>query len=369
MASLRTRPRLVDAVVAALITAFVQLEILTTDVEASPGLAVAALAITIPLAWRRAAPLPAAAATFVAFAVSGLFSEEPQTVFVALLLAAYSVGAHAPRRPARVGVALAVAGVLANEPGDVVVMGPVMVAAWYAGRLVRAREEDARRLRELAEALEHERAEQARLAVVEERTRIARELHDVVAHAMAVVVLEAGAERMHLPPGQESTDRALRSIEATGRSALAEMRRLVGLLRDDDRSPALAPRPSLANLEGFVAAVRDAGLPVAVTVEGEPYEVSPGLDMSAYRIVQEALTNVLRHAGPAQASVRLTYDERFVEVEVLDDGRGGTPNGHGHGLTGMRERVGMFGGSLEAGPRDDGEGFAVRARLPVERAS
>jgi signal transduction histidine kinase len=203
--------------------------------------------------------------------------------------------------------------------------------------------------------------------VVEERTRIARELHDVVAHAMAVVVLEAGAERMHLPPGQESTDRALRSIEATGRSALAEMRRLVGLLRDDDRAPALAPRPSLTNLEGFVDGVREAGLPVAVTVEGEPYEVSPGLDMSAYRIVQEALTNVLRHAGPAHAAVRLVYGERFVEIEVVDDGHGGTPNGHGHGLTGMRERVGMFGGSLEAGPRPDGEGFAVRARLPVER--
>lgn len=368
MSILRSRPAVADGVVAALLTALVQWEIATSDVS-GPGslLVLAGLAITLSPAWRRRAPLPAAAVAFAGFAALGGAEQEPQTVLIALLLAAYSVGAHAPRRAAWAGLAVAVVAVPLNELDNAIVLVPVFAGAWFAGRLVRARERDARRLRALAAALERERVEQARLAVAEERTRIARELHDVVAHAMAVIVLEAGAERVNLPPGQDSTQRALRSVEATGRQALAEMRRLVGLLRDDSGVPDLAPRPSLANLDGFVETVRDAGLDVDVTVEGEPVELSPGLDMSAYRIVQEALTNVLKHAGPARASVRLAYGERFVEVEVLDDGCGGTPNGHGHGLTGMRERASMFGGSLHAGEREGG-GFAVQARLPVEHA-
>ena len=367
MAFLRERPAAVDAFVAALLTAFVLGELVWAEDMGGPTvvLVLGSLGITVPLVWRRRAPLLANGVSFASLAVLGRAEGEPESVFVPLLLAAFSVGAHAPRREARIGLGIIAGSVLLNEAGDALILVPVFAGAWFAGRLVRAREEDAQRLRELAEALERERVEQARLAVVEERTRIARELHDVVAHAMAMIVLEAGAERVNLPEGQETTHRALRSIESTGRQALAEMRRLVGLMRDDARGPALAPRPSLANLAAFVEGVRDAGLPVEVEVVGEPFELPPGVDMSAYRIVQEALTNVMKHAGPARASVRVEYGERYVELEVVDDGRGGSPNGNGHGLTGMRERVGMFGGTLEAGAREDG-GFAVRARLPVE---
>jgi signal transduction histidine kinase len=181
---------------------------------------------------------------------------------------------------------------------------------------------------------------------------------------MSTIVLEAGAERVHLPPEQESTRRALQSIERTGRQALTEMRRLVGVLRSDEEGAAWAPPPSLANVDDLVAHVRRAGLPVELRIEGEPVELPPGLDVNAYRIVQEALTNVLKHAGDARATVVLTYNGRSLRIEVADDGRGGTPNGGGHGLAGLRERAAMFGGELEAGTRPEG-GFAVHARLPI----
>ena len=371
MARLRTRPAVVDGILAVVLSLLVLWEIADSDVSGDPAVLVPlSLAATVPLAWRRTRTFPAVVAALVAFALLGVLDrsgQEVQTLLVSLLLASFSVGAHAARREARIGLALALGAALIDEPGDMIVMGWVIAGAWFAGRLVRAREEDARRLRELAAALERERVEQARLAVAEERTRIARELHDVVAHAMTTIVLEAGGERVNLPEGQDGTERALRSIERTGRQALGEMRRLVGLLRDDANEPALAPRPSLDHLDDFVGGVREAGVAVDVAVEGERVALSPGLDMSAFRIVQEALTNVMKHAGPARASVRLVYGERFLEIEIADDGRGGTVNGHGHGIAGMRERVAMFGGSLAAGGRDDGGGFVVRARLPVER--
>ena len=246
-------------------------------------------------------------------------------------------------------------------------MGPVFALAWSAGRLVRAREADARKLRELAEALDRERVEEARLAVGEERARIARDLHDVVAHAMSSIVLEAGAERVNLEDGNSSTREALRSIERTGREAMVEMRRLVGVLRSEDEGPALVPQPGLAHLDALAEHVRRAGVPVDTRVVGEPVELAPGLDISAYRIVQEALTNVMKHAGQAHASVVVTYRERVIEIDVSDDGRGGAPNGGGHGLTGLRERAALFGGELQAGDGEGG-GFVVHARLPIEEA-
>lgn len=294
--------RALDAAVAVALAGLVVFgEVLSSDVTGEPAVLVpTSLAITLPLAWRRAAPLPAAAATMVALAVQGVLDQspqEPQTVLLAVLLALYSVGAHAERRPARIGLALGLVALLVNEAGDAVVMVPVFTGVWFAGRLVRAREADASRLRELADALERERVEAGRVAVAEERARIARELHDVVAHAMSVIVLEAGAERVNLPEGRDSTREVLHSIERTGRGALAEMRRLVGLLRDEDERPALAPRPSLARLDGLVEQVQRTGLPVELRVEGEAVSLAPGLDMSAYRIVQEALTNVLKHGA------------------------------------------------------------------------
>ena len=221
-------------------------------------------------------------------------------------------------------------------------------------------------MRELAQALERERVEEARLAVADERTRIARELHDVVAHAMSTIVLEAGAERVNLDDGQTSARQTLHSIERTGRQALAEMRRLVGVLRTEKDEPELFPQPSLADLDLLIEQVRRAGVAVELRVIGEAVQLAPGLDISAYRIVQEALTNVLKHGGEACTTVIVTYGDRTLEIEIEDDGQGGTPDGTGHGIVGMRERVSLFGGSLEAGGREGG-GFAVRARLPLEK--
>jgi signal transduction histidine kinase len=291
---------------------------------------------------------------------------EPQTPIVVMLVAAYSAGAHLPRREALAGLALVVAAILVDEPGDTIVLGPVCLGAWLAGRLWQARERDARRLAELAEALEQERVEEGRIAVAEERARIARELHDVVAHAMTTIVLEAGAERLHLGSGQERTADTLRGIERTGRQALDEMRRLLGVLRTSDDEPALAPQPSLAHLDELIAHLRRSGLEVDLRVVGGTEELSPGLDVNAYRIVQEALTNVLKHADTETATVVIVHDEGMLSIEVTDDGRGDRRDGTGgHGLTGLRERVALFGGELETGARPDGGGFAVRARLPV----
>jgi signal transduction histidine kinase len=372
--AIRPHPRAGDAAVAFLLAALVVWEILTTDVTGPTLLLVlSGLAMTLPLAWRREFPLPVVVIVMAASAAAGLaaadsdaIAQEPQTTIVPVLLSLYSVAAHSERKIALIGLGVGWAALLAREPGDFVVMGPVLGGAWLVGRLVRAREQDALRLGELAEALERERVEEARLAVGEERTRIARELHDVVAHAMSTIVLEAGAERVNLTEGQDSTRDTLRSIERTGRQALAEMRRLVGVLRSDDDEPGFLPQPSLAHLDLLVEQAGRAGLPVELRVVGRPVELAPGLDISAYRIVQEALTNVLKHAGRARATVVVTYGERMLELEVTDDGRGGAPNGNGHGIAGLRERVALFSGELEAGRRGGG-GFVVRARLPLEK--
>jgi signal transduction histidine kinase len=370
-AAVRRHPRRVDAALALLLAAFVLQETFTSDVVASPVLVIGALAVTLPLAWRRSAPLLTTAVVMAAYPIQLLFDDspqEPQTPLLAMLLGVYSVGAHEEHRRAVAGLLISWVSILAIEPGDFVVLGPVFAGTWFAGRLVRAREDDAHRLRELSHALERERVEEARIAAAEERARIARELHDVVAHSMSTIVLEAGAERVNLPEGQRSTDEALRSIERTGREALAEMRRLVGVLRSDDDAPALAPQPSLVHLDELAARVRRAGLPVELETNGKPVELPPGIDISAYRIVQEALTNVLKHAGEASARVRVTYGPRSLAIDVSDDGRGGSPSDGGHGLTGLRERVTVFGGEFEAGGREEG-GFFVHAELPIEQAS
>jgi signal transduction histidine kinase len=373
--AVRGHPRAADAALALLLAGLVQWEILTKDVTGPKWLLVATgLAVTVPLAWRRVAPLPALLFVMAAAAAAGLVAADsdevaqaPQLPLLAEILAVYSVAAHAERGTALIGLLVSFAALIAGEPGDFIVMGPAWTGIWLAGRLVRAREQDARRLRELAQALERERVEEARLAVAEERTRIARELHDVVAHAMSTIVLEAGAERVNLDEGQASARQALHSIERTGRQALAEMRRLVGVLRTENEEPELLPQPSLTQLDLLIEQVGGAGLPVELRLVGEPVQLAPGLDISAYRIVQEALTNVLKHGGDARAKVVVAYGDRLLEIEIVDDGRGGTPNGGGHGIVGMRERVALFGGSLEAGGREGG-GFAVRARLPLGNA-
>jgi signal transduction histidine kinase len=212
---------------------------------------------------------------------------------------------------------------------------------------------------------ERERDLVAREAVVEERARIARELHDAIAHDVSLIVVQAGAERLALNGAAGSTTDVLQTIERTGRGALTEMRRLVGMLRSSD-GESLAPQPSLADLPRLVSQVREAGLPVELKVEGERRELPLGIELSAYRIVQEALTNALKHAGDARATVRVSYSPDRLELEVADDGVGGPARvaGGGHGLAGMRERVALYGGRLEAG-RSPERGFAVRVVLPI----
>ena len=373
MRRIRAHPERVDAAIAVLLAALVVEEILNSDVTGPPALLVpAALGLTLPLAWRRSRPLASTALVMAVFAGLAILDDsdhDPQTTLLALLLAAYSVAAHAPRRAALAGLALAWAAVLVDEAGDFVVLGPVFAGTWLAGRLVRAREHDAHRMRELSDALERERVEEGRIAAAEERARIARELHDVVAHAMSTIVLEAGAERVNLTGAEGSTHATLRSIERAGRQALGEMRRLVGVLREEGEGPELAPQPGLRHLDELVERVRRAGVPVTVEVRGAPAELPPGVDISAYRIAQEALTNVLKHAGRASARLVVTHARDAVEIEVVDDGRGGvTTNGGGHGLIGLRERAALFGGELDAGPLAGG-GFRVHARLPALRVA
>jgi signal transduction histidine kinase len=239
-----------------------------------------------------------------------------------------------------------------------------ILGVWIIGRIILGRRRRIDELEALTLELEEQRELQAQAAVAVERGRIARELHDVIAHNVSMMVVQAGAAARVLVGEQPDVRAALEAVEGTGRETVDEMRRLIGVVRSDD-GLALAPQPTLADLERLVANVREAGLAVALRIEGSPVPLPPGIDLSAYRIVQEALTNALKHAGEARASVVVRYGKSAVEVEVSDDGDGsGAGGGSGQGLIGMRERVALWGGELEAGRRDGG-GFAIRARLPV----
>jgi signal transduction histidine kinase len=333
----------------------------------------------LPLLWRRRRPV---VAFYVMFAFGGVLSavgrglsdQPPMQTWLGGLIAFYSVAAYATPRRAAIAGALVGAVVVATDLADLlwgnaafdeVVPGWfLLAAAWGVGYALRGRQMQASALADRADRLERDREAQARAAVAVERARIARELHDVVAHSLSVMVVQAQAADRVLEGEQPSAREALAAIDATGRQALVEMRRLVGILRDE-RELALAPHPGLSQLEMLLEQVREAGLPVALAVEGEPRQLAPGVDLSAYRIVQEALTNTLKHAGPARARVAVRYRAADVELEVTDDGRGPVDDRPaGHGLVGMRERVAVYGGALESGART-GRGFRVRARLPL----
>jgi signal transduction histidine kinase len=248
--------------------------------------------------------------------------------------------------------------------------GPAIGAAWLLGHVVGIRRDHIARLERTAE-LERARAALARRAVVEERLRLARELHDVVAHAMSVIAVQSGVGAHVATTQPKEARRSLAAIEATSRAALTELRRLLGVLRQADEPQGdLAPVPGLADLDGLLAEVGKAGLAVKLQVNGTRPPLPAGVDLSAYRIVQEALTNVVKHAGPARAQVVVGYRDHEVTVEVSDDGRGAVTSvsdgraGTGHGLIGMRERVQACGGDLQVGSGPDG-GFRVAARLPL----
>ena len=341
--------------------------------------AVLAGAVALPLLARRRAPLLALvlviAAGYAGYATGPDVGGGLQG-WIALNVALYSVAAHCPQGPALAGAAITAAFVLLFEIPrlvegarleDVVGEWLSLGGVWLLGRWVRRRRRRTHDLERHAADLEADRATLAREAVAEERARIAREMHDSVAHSVSVMVLQAGAAEQVLAASPEQARQSLLTIQDTGREAIVELRRMLGLLRDPVEDASLAPQPGVARLDALLGQVRAAGLPVDLIVEGEPRRLPPGVDRSAYRILQEGLTNTLKHAGPAHANVTLRYGPRALELEVLDDGRGATGgDGGGFGLVGMRERAALYGGELNAGARPGG-GYALRARLPLER--
>jgi signal transduction histidine kinase len=383
MARLAGMARYGDALLAAVLSVLVAIELLGLGSPGSLGTwadspetaaaLLVALAFTASLAVRRRLPLMClllAVVAAVALPVSPF--EASLALTAAMAVATYSAGAHT-RGPAAVSGAVGVivlgASIVLREPAaatDDLVDLLLPLGPWLAGIAIRVRRDREDLLEQRAAALEREREAQERAAVAAERGRIARELHDVVAHAISIVVLQARGARRVLADDPAATSAALDSIEETASNALAEMRRVVHVLRDEGEAGELAPQPSIGQLDVLVEQVRDAGLDVDVAVEGEPVDLPAGVSLSGYRIVQEALTNALRHAGPGVTRVVIRYLPGEVELEIEDRGGGPPPvDPKGLGLLGMQERVALLGGSLDAGPTDGG-GYRVRARLPLE---
>jgi signal transduction histidine kinase len=380
----RLSPVLLDTAVAVLACIVTELELALGSGIQGPAVvnAVAAAAATLPLALRRRWPIAIAIAVtsvvVVQEALNGDIVENTWAPLVIVPMAVYAVAAFCDRRRAFIGLVAVLALVWVEVAvadrsvgGDYLFVAFLTFGPWLVGRIVAARSELAAELTDKADRLEREQDKQAQLAVAQERARIARELHDVVAHNVSVMVVQAAAARRMIDHDASKAKEALGSVEQTGRAALREMRRVVGMLGEGDEELALAPQPSVDELDWLVERAREAGLEVDLTIEGEKKRLESGVDLSAFRIVQEALRNTLKHAGPARAQVTLRYGEHDVEVEVSDTGRGvraPADNGAvtGHGLVGMRERVAMLGGEIEAGYRKDG-GFGVHARLPMER--
>ncbi len=326
----------------------------------------------IGLLWRRVRPLESLAAITVLYATGFAVFGSPEGNGVALpfWIAAYSVARWERRRPSWWGlvcIGLMSAAWIGFDPlvttwedrVGALFWSATLVIAWFVGALVRSRVQN-------AEERRRAREERASRAVAEERNRIARELHDVLGHSVSVMTVQAAAVRRRLAPDQIAEREALESVEAVGRQALTEMRRMVGVLRDADGSASREPPPGIGDADRLAERVRAAGLPVDLVVSGTPRALAPGLDLTAYRLLQEGLTNALRHAAePTRAQVRIDYDDDALRLAVRDDGRVVAPGGEpGHGLLGLRERVAAYGGELLARPRAGG-GFEVLATLPL----
>jgi signal transduction histidine kinase len=293
-------------------------------------------------------------------------------VFVAGMAGAFLLGNLRDAVQARVGLAVVIGSaaiIVYNQPhhasGELVSIPLLFVICWLGGFALRTRAEQAEAAEARAAQAERDRDAAARLAVAEERARIARELHDIVAHAVSVMVLQVGAVRHKLPETLHDEAHALRGVEQAGRTALAEMRRLLGAMRGAGDDVELTPQPGLDSLDSLLDEVGRAGLPVQLHVDGTPLPLTRAIDLSAYRIVQEGLTNVLKHAHASHADVTVRYQPNEVHIEVRDDGPGDlTSNGYGHGLIGVRERVKIYGGEMTAGPATGG-GFILSTRLPL----
>jgi signal transduction histidine kinase len=362
------------------LTIATQLEIWNNEnIDHKPWLALVALIGTLPLLLRRRFPLAAPLVPAPAFAIASFFLaeglHEPAAFVVSAALFSFAIGRWNERRRAFAGAIASWASILifavnyGSHAADFTFVTMLTFGPWLAGQSLRMREAQARELREIAVQLELEGEQRARAARADERLRIARELHDVIAHSISVMTIQAGAARTLLETEPARAVEPLGRVAEIGRQTLGEMHRLLGAIRPDGDEDEAGGHASLDSLGSLVDHYRVAGLPVELDVFGTRQPLGAGLDLTAYRIVQEALTNSLKYAGPATARVLVRFTPQALDLEIEDDGKGsGAVSGSGHGLVGMRERVTMFGGELRAGPVPDG-GFAVRARLPLERSA
>ncbi len=365
-------------VVAAAIAAACQVGLGEGDAEPTTSAWFAVPAITVlvlALLGRRRFPFAAPASVWIAAAglsfVDGRLVPFAASAFIAGFAAAFLLGNLKDASQARFGLAIVLAGAAivvyndpSHDPGELVFTPLLFAIGWLAGFAMRGRTEQIEAAEVRAAEAERAREAAARIAVAEERARIARELHDIVAHAVSVMVLQTGVVRHRLTGGSEEDRQALEGVEQTGRTALTEMRRLLGAMRTEDDDAELTPQPGLGNLEELVDQVGRAGLPVLLRVEGEPQELADGLDVSAYRVIQEGLTNALKHANASRADVTVNYGVADLGITVRDDGDGPSEHDPGYGLVGMGERVKIYGGEMTAAPGGDG-GFVLTARLPL----
>jgi signal transduction histidine kinase len=378
------RERVFDWAIALGLIALAQFGIWVAGHPAStrPVASLFAVAASLPLAWRRRWPLVAhgvslAALTVWLLALYDVRAQEQPDVFPWFLLIAYGLAVHGSRRQAVIGggalagalLLLALPALLAGHVPDAVYSWGIYALAFGLGRALRSRRRAASEAEQRADRLQREREERARQAATAERARLTREIHDVIAHDLSVIVVQAAAERRTLGDDETSdTARVLASIEHTARRSLTELRRLLGVVRREDTPGSRAATPSLRDVEGLVQRVRDAGLDAHLAFVGEPADVPPDVGLCAYRITQEALTNVLKHADASRVEITVRSQHDGVGVQVTDDGRGPVDaDGLGHGLANMRERVALHAGKLRAGPGLEG-GFEVVATLPYEQA-
>jgi signal transduction histidine kinase len=364
-------PPPVDIAIAAAFVLFSVAEALFSPAVTSPVLhVVLAGAAMAALAWRRSFPVGVAA---VVVGIDLVINPEQQfSTLLSLVLVCYTIGAETEPPRSYAGLALVVlpfVGVSVREglvPSDVAAALVFLVGPWTVGAAVRQRVARTEEAVARADRLEREQKEQAAAAAAEERTRIARELHDIVSHSISVVTIQTQAVRRRLGPEHAKEAEDLAAVEATAREALAEMRRLFGVLRSDGEAASLTPQPGLHELDRMIAQVRGSGLDVDLEVTGERYDLPPGVDLAAYRIVQEGLTNALRHSGADHARVMLRYGPGRLDIVVEDDGKGlAEVATGGHGLVGVRERVALYDGKVDVGPGPSG-GVRLAASLPVK---
>jgi signal transduction histidine kinase len=379
---------LLDAAFAALLCAVGLAEIWVPFESAQgsgsePATSLVVVVMTASLALRRLAPLPVATSVLLVMPVAQALAPPLLLLFwgqfVPMVVAVFSVARHGTARAGAYGGLLAAGTLLLMDiripelrsPGELFFHWTVFVLAWSVGRGLRVMEQRAAESQRRAIEAEVAGVERAMAAVMEERARIARELHDIVAHSVSTMVVQAGAAEQVVVDDPEQVRRALHAIRSTGREALSEMRRLVVVLREHEEAGGLDPQPGIAQLTGLLDGARDAGLDVRLSVQGRQRPLPAGLDLAAYRVVQEALTNVRRHAAAAAVDVRLAWAQDALELSVEDDGRGSgerdpLTSAGGHGLVGMRERVALYGGSLMTGDVPaPGRGYRVHAVLPV----